>query len=56
LSQYAKTADIEATLQKVDTQGTVTEAINAAIDALTIGDYAKAADLTALAARVTTLE
>lgn len=56
LSQYAKTADIEATLQKVDTQGTVTEAINAAIAALSIGDYAKAADLTALAARVTALE
>lgn len=56
LSQYAKTADIEATLQKVDTQGTVTEAINAAVNALSIGDYAKAADLTALAARVTTLE
>lgn len=56
LSQYAKTADIEGTLQKVDTQGTVTEAINAAITALAIGDYAKAADLTALAARVTTLE
>lgn len=56
LSQYAKTADIEATLQKVDTQGTVTEAINAAIDALAIGDYAKAAELTELAARVTALE
>ena len=56
LSQYAKTADIEGTLQKVDTQGTVTEAINAAVDALKIGDYAKAADLTALAARVTALE
>lgn len=56
LSQYAKTADIEGTLQKVDTQGTVTEAINAAITALAIGDYAKAADLTALAARVTALE
>ena len=56
LAQYAKTADIEATLQKVDTQGTVTEAINAAITALSIGDYAKAADLTALAARVTSLE
>ena len=56
LAQYAKTADIEATLQKVDTQGTVTEAINAAITALSIGDYAKASDLTALAARVTTLE
>lgn len=56
LSQYAKTADIEATLQKVDTQGTVTEAINAAIDALKIGDYAKAADLTTLAGRVTAIE
>lgn len=56
LSQYAKTADIEGTLQKVDTQGTVTEAINAAITALAIGDYAKAADLTTLAGRVTTLE
>ena len=56
LAQYAKTADIQGTLQKVDTQGTVTEAINAAITALAIGDYAKAADLTALAARVTTLE
>ena len=56
LAQYAKTADIEATLQKVDTQGTVTEAINAAITALSIGDYAKAADLTKLAARVTALE
>ena len=56
LAQYAKTADIEGTLQKIDTQGTVTEAINAAINALAIGDYAKAADLTALAARVTALE
>lgn len=56
LSQYAKTADIQSTLTKVDTQGTVTEAINAAITNLAIGDYAKAADLTALAARVTALE
>lgn len=56
LAQYAKTADIEATLQKVDTQGTVTAAINAAIEALAIGDYAKAAELTDLAARVTALE
>ena len=56
LSQYAKTANIEGTLQKIDTQGTVSEAISAAVDALKIGDYAKAADLTALAARVTTLE
>ena len=56
LAQYAKMADIEGTLAKVDTQGTVTEAINAAITALAIGDYAKAADLTALAARVSVLE
>jgi hypothetical protein len=56
LAQYAKTADIDATLQKVDTQGTVTEAINAAITALSIGDYVKASELTALAARVTVLE
>lgn len=56
LAQYAKTADIQGTLSKVDTDGTVTEAINAAINALAIGDYAKAAELTALAARVTTLE
>lgn len=56
LAQYAKTADIEDTLAKIDTQGTVTDAINAAISSLAIGDYAKAADLTALAARVTTLE
>lgn len=56
LAQYAKTADIKGALQKVDTQGTVTEAINAAITALSIGDYAKASDLTALAARVTSLE
>ena len=56
LAQYAKTADIKGTLQKVDTQGTVTEAINAAITALSIGDYAKAAELTTLAARVTALE
>lgn len=56
LAQYAKTADIQDTLAKVDTQGTVTEAINAAISALAIGDYAKAADLTALATRVTALE
>ena len=56
LEEYAKTADIEGTLQKVDTEGTVTAAINAAITALSIGDYAKAAELTALAARVTSLE
>lgn len=56
LAQYAKTAEIQPTLNKVDTQGTVSAAISAAIDALAIGDYAKAADLTALATRVTTLE
>jgi hypothetical protein len=56
LSQYAKTADIQGTLDKVDTQGTVTAAISAAIDALKIGDYAKAADLTTLAAKVTALQ
>ena len=56
LSQYAKTAEIEGTLAKVDTEGTVTAAINAAIDALKIGDYATSAQLTALAARVTALE
>ena len=64
LAQYAKASDLETTngnvtaLQnKVDTGDlTVTAAINAAINALSIGDYAKAADLTALAARVTTVE
>ena len=56
LDQYAKTAEIEGTLAKVDTEGTVTAAINAAITALSIGDYAKASELTALAARVTSLE
>lgn len=56
LAQYATDDDLKAVSDKVDTQGTVTEAINAAITALAIGDYAKAADLTALAARVTALE
>ena len=56
LDQYAKTADIEGTLNKVDTEGTVSAAISAAVEALSIGDYAKAADLTALAARVSALE
>lgn len=56
LAQYAKTADISAKLNKVNTQGTVTEAINAAIAAIKIGDYAKAADLTALATRVSNIE
>ncbi len=55
LDQYAKTADIEGTLAKVDTEGTVTAAISAAIDALKIGDYATSAQLTALAGQVTAL-
>lgn len=37
-------------------KATVVAYVTDAIDALNIGDYAKAADLTALAARVTTLE
>lgn len=37
-------------------EATVVAYVDAAIDALSIGDYAKAADLTALAARVSTLE
>ena len=56
LAQYAKAADIEGTLAKVDTEGSVTAAINAAIAAVNIGDYAKAADLIALTGRVTALE
>ena len=45
---------IEKKLEGVDT--TVVAYVTAAIDALKIGDYAKAADLTALAERVTALE
>ena len=64
LAQYALASDLATTngnlsalTAKVDTGDlTVTGAINAAINALSIGDYAKAADLTALAARVTTVE
>ena len=64
LAQYALASDLATTngnvtalSNKVDTGDlTVTGAINAAINALAIGDYAKAADLTALAARVSTLE
>ena len=56
LAQYAKMADIEGTLAKVDTEGSVTAAINAAIAALKIGDYATSADLVALAAEVTALK
>lgn len=40
----------------VDEPATVVAYVSAAIDALKIGDYAKAADLTALATRVTTAE
>lgn len=48
---------IVALQNKVDTgDQTVTAYVTAAIEALNIGDYAKAADLTALAARVTALE
>lgn len=53
----AMNAAIEALQTKVDTgDKKVSEYVAAAIDALRIGDYAKAADLTALAGRVTTLE
>lgn len=48
---------IEALEAKVDTgDKTVSAYVTAAIEALKIGDYAKVADLTALAGRVTTLE
>ena len=48
---------ITALQNKVDTgDQTVSAYVTAAIEALQIGDYAKAADLTALAGRVTTLE
>ncbi len=50
-------ADIEALQAKVDTgDQKVSEYVAAAIDALKIGDYAKAADLTDLAGRVEALE
>lgn len=53
----AMNAAITALQTKVDTgDQTVTAYVTAAINALKIGDYAKAADLTALAARVTTAE
>lgn len=49
--------DIQAIENKlVGVDGTVAEYVTAAINALNIGDYAKAADLTALANRVATLE
>lgn len=48
---------IEALQNKVDTgDKTVSAYVTDAINALSIGDYAKAADLTALAGRVTTAE
>lgn len=50
-------ADVEALQTKVDTgDQKVSEYVTAAIAALKIGDYAKAADLTALASRVEALE
>ena len=50
-------ADVEALQAKVDTgDQKVSEYVTAAIDALKIGDYAKAADLTVLAGRVEALE
>jgi hypothetical protein len=50
-------ADVEALQAKVDTgDQKVSEYVTAAIDALKIGDYAKAADLTTLAGRVDALE
>ena len=53
----AMNAAIEALQAKVDTgDKTVTAYVTDAIAALKIGDYAKAADLTALAGRVTTAE
>ena len=53
----AMNAAIEALQAKVDTgDKTVSAYVTAAIDALAIGDYAKAADLTALASRVKAVE
>lgn len=50
-------ADIQALENKLTgIDGTVKAYVDGAIEALAIGDYAKAADLTALAGRVTTLE
>ena len=55
LEQFATDDELKAVSDKVDTQGTVTEAINGAINALNIGDYALASELTALAGQVTAL-
>ena len=53
----AMNAAIEALQTKVDTgDKTVSAYVTAAINALSIGDYAKASDLTALAARVKSVE
>lgn len=53
----AMNAAITALQNKVDTGNkNVSAYVNDAIDALNIGDYAKAADLTTLAGRVTTVE
>ena len=53
----AMNAAIEALQAKVDTgDKTVSAYVTAAINALSIGDYAKASDLTALAARVKSVE
>ena len=50
-------ADIQALENKmVGIDGTVADYVTGAINALAIGDYAKAADLTALAARVKAIE
>lgn len=50
-------ADIQAINNKLDgIDTTVTAYVDAAIEALNVGDYAKAADLTALAGRVSTVE
>lgn len=54
-----KVAALEAIVDGIGGEGeeaTVVAYVTKAIEALKIGDYAKAADLTALAARVTTLE
>ena len=51
---FATVSTLEGKLKNIDT--TVVAYVTAAIDALKIGDYAKAADLTELAGKVTTLE
>lgn len=47
---------LQALLVGIEDYDTVVDYVDAAISALKIGDYAKAADLTALATRVSTLE